>query len=128
MGTLWNHHKITDLGTLGGSFSLADSINDRGEIGGGAENTNPDPDNFGGAATGLPSPTQWHATLWRNGIPMDLGTLGGPDSFGVVNDRGQVAGNSYTNSIVNPETGIPTIDPFFWENSQWSTLALSAVY
>jgi probable HAF family extracellular repeat protein len=121
VATVWNKNgQIVDLGTLGGSFSLPNSINDRGEAAGGAENTSPDPDNLGGALIGLPSPTQWHAALWKNGTIRDLGTLGdGPASFALfVNQLGQVAGMSYTSSVPNPVTGIPPVDPFFWENGR----------
>ena len=120
VATVWKNGQIIDLGTFGGSFSLPNAINDRGQAAGGAENTIPDPDNLGGALIGLPSPTQWHAALWQDGTQLDLGALGtGPDSFALfVNTGGQVAGISFTNSIVNPETGIPTIDPFFWENGE----------
>jgi probable HAF family extracellular repeat protein len=124
VATLWKDGGAVELGTFGGSFSLPNDINDRGQLAGGAENTIPDPDDLGGALIGLPSPTLWHAALWQNGSIQDLGTLGdGPASFALfVNERGQVAGVSYTNSIPNEETGIPTVDPFLWENGRMTDL------
>lgn len=111
--------QVLDLGTFGGSNSLANDVNDSGQAVGGAENTDPDPWNFiFTIITGLPSSTAWHAALWQAGGKVDLGTLGGPDSFAsVISQSGLVAGFSFTNSIANPSTGAPTIDPFVWERS-----------
>ena len=61
----------------------------------------------------------------------DLGTLGtGTDSIAfVVNERGQVAGQSFTNNTINPTTGLPTLDPFLWENAKMIVLGtLGGVY
>ncbi|MFZ0796566.1 MAG: hypothetical protein WCA13_12180 [Terriglobales bacterium] len=115
-GVLWKDGQIRDLGTLGGNGSSAAAINSRGQVVGFAFNAIPDPLSYiyfglAGSTTG----TQTRAYLWENGVMQDLGTLGGPDAAaGFVNERGQVAGLSYTNSTVNPVTGLPTIHPFVW--------------
>jgi uncharacterized membrane protein len=113
---------ILDLGTFGGTNSLANDINDHGQVVGGAENTELDPWNFGGLF-GLASPTAWHGFLWKNGQMRDLGTLGGPDSFAFFNNqKGQIAGFAFTNDTPNETTGIPTIDPFLWDRGKMMDL------
>lgn len=115
---MWKHGAIADLGTLGGPHSAASGINERGQIVGFALNAIPDPLSIfdfqiGGSTGG----TQTRAFLWQNGQMEDLNTLGGPDALAAfVNERGQVAGFSYTNSTVNATSGQPTTHPFLWQN------------
>ncbi len=109
---------IRNLGTFGGEESIAFAINNRGQIAGGASNGVPDQfltTDF------LPFPggTQVHAFRWKRGEMQDLGTLGGPDSIGFyINERGEVAGQSLTNSTPNPTTGFPTVDSFLWKDGR----------
>jgi probable HAF family extracellular repeat protein len=121
IAALWRNG-IVDLGTLGGNQSVGNAINDHGRVVGAALNTIPDPlaNDFSLLFLFVPAATQAHAFRWTKaeGI-QDLGTLGGPDSTAAfVNQRGQIAGQSYTNAIINQTTGYPTLDPFFWENGK----------
>lgn len=88
-----SQYTITDLGTLGGSFSYARAINDNMQIVGGSD-----------TSTG-----ERHAFIWENGVMTDLGTLGGSFSFAsALNNLGQVVGISYTSS--------EDLHAFLWEN------------
>ncbi|MGA2577340.1 MAG: hypothetical protein ABSH24_15080, partial [Bryobacteraceae bacterium] len=81
---------LVSLGTLGGTGSAANSVNNRGWVMG---------------AANLPGNTTAHATVWIHGKTVDLGTLGGPNSSvawsSVKNNNGTIAGISDT-SIVDP--------------------------
>jgi probable HAF family extracellular repeat protein len=75
-------YMVTDLGTLGGTFSQAFKVNNGGSVVGWAT---------------LAGDTALHAFLWQKGVMTDLGTLGGPLSqASLVNDRDEVAGFSET--------------------------------
>ena len=125
---LWRDGQIVNLGTLGGNASVANAVNNHGQVVGGALNTVGDP--FSATFTKFFTPftppllffpvaTQARAFLWQDGVMQDLGTLGGPDSVSwFVNDRGQVVGQSSVNDNPNPTTGVPTVDPFFWEDGK----------
>jgi probable HAF family extracellular repeat protein len=78
----WDHGTLSDLGTLGGSFSIAYWLNNAGEA-------------VGGATTS--GDTLFHATHWKNGVITDLGTLNG-DCFSqawAINSKGQIVGQSF---------------------------------
>ena len=114
----WKNGEIINLGTLGGNHSGAIGINNEGWVVGFALNAVADPysildDQIFGFSNG----TQTRAVLWRQGQAYDLGTLGGPDAVAsFVNEQGQIAGFSYTNSAPNSATGFPTEDPFLWRD------------
>lgn len=77
---LWNIGSMTDLGSLGGTHSEAQCINNRGQVIGWSY---------------LSGDLIRHAFLWHNGHMQDLGTLGGPLSEAwEINDSGDIAGSA----------------------------------
>lgn len=119
IGVLWDsNNRITNLGTLGGTQSLAAIINARGQAIGVAANAIPDPLSLFGWAT------QTRAVLWTNGKIQDLGTLGGTDaSASYINDNGQIAGNSYIDLLASCPFDFPvTTHPFLWESGKMTDL------
>ncbi|HLZ99331.1 MAG TPA: hypothetical protein VKP66_15465 [Steroidobacteraceae bacterium] len=88
-------YTFTDLGTLGGSESIANGINNGGQVVGWSYDTN-------GVET---------ATLWNGTTPTALTTLGGPwgNATG-INDNGQIVGESATNG-----SG-PSVHATLWNN------------
>lgn len=70
---------ITDLGTLGGTYSFANDVNELGQV----------------VGRSYVAGGREHAFLWEHGVMRDLGTLGGTDSSATaINDAGQITGSS----------------------------------
>lgn len=114
-GVVWKDGQIVDLGTFGGPLSYAAEINNSDQVVGFALNGTADSFDLGDFCQNFPMPTQMRAFIWRDGVKNDLGTLGGTDSCALfVNEQGRAVGNSFTNSTINPTTGLPTIHPFLW--------------
>jgi probable HAF family extracellular repeat protein len=82
-GTAWIGDVAHDLGTLGGTNSEANAINNLGQIVGNAN-----------IADDTPRPVLWNDYL---STPVDLGTLGGVGGMAIaINDNGLIAGWSDT--------------------------------
>jgi probable HAF family extracellular repeat protein len=120
-------YKVTDLGTLGNdNQGCAMSVNNQGWT------------EFMAGNVGGPGPNSvvgillnGRAVLGVDGFKIDLGTLGGPNSWmnwGQINDRAQIVGYSETN-VSDPDgedvcgfgTGL-TCRPFLWQNNHMSAL------
>jgi probable HAF family extracellular repeat protein len=79
-------YQFTDLGNLGGGYSVANAINDAGDVVGYSTNT------LGPA---------YHPTLWTQGSISDLGGLPTGDNSGWawgINNAGQIVGQSTSSS------------------------------
>ena len=127
---IWKDGHIRDLGTLGGSSSFSQAVNNRGQVTGLALNGIPDPFSFFYQYLYCLPPqiqicpagaTETRAFVWDEAEGMqDIGTLGGPDAFpSLINNHGQIAGFSYTDSIPHASNGgFPTLHPFLWERGK----------
>lgn len=132
----WLNQRIINLGTLGGTQSMATAANLIGQTVGGALTTKANPyaaapmagcrwnPILGSGAKWFtfaenafiyaPGTTETHATYWWGGMKIDMGTLGGPDSVAFdINTRGQAVGWSYASFQAN-ELGVPDVRPFVW--------------
>lgn len=93
----WDGAKMIDMSTagVGGSFIVANGINDAGEIVGSAAFPN----------------HPFDAAIWKSGVVTDLGALPG-DCFSealVINSKGQVVGGSFPCDFSSEHA-------FLWEN------------
>lgn len=87
---------ITDLGTLGGPYSVATALNDVGQVVG-----------YSASADGTT-----HAFIWQNGTIIDLGTLSaaGGESYATgINNLGQAVG--YSTAVADPSSRA-----FLWQS------------
>jgi probable HAF family extracellular repeat protein len=121
---LWRNGTVKDLGTLGGSDSMATGINIWGQVVGSSEI----------ACTTNSSNVCTHAFLWQNDLMRDLGTLPGyEDSWPVgINARGQIVGLSSGPASCEPtcpNCAPPPCPPgavlhaFLWERREMYDLA-----
>ncbi len=111
------HHRyrVTDLGTLGGTSSVAESVNNKG---------------WANGFSTLKGNQKTHATLWVQGLKLDLSTLGGANSIAgfPISESGEVSGWSET-STPDPNgedfcffgTHLTCL-PFLWQNGVISSL------
>jgi probable HAF family extracellular repeat protein len=120
-------YTVIDLGTLGGTLSWAEGINEKGWVAG---------------FSSLSGDASQHGFLWRDGVTVDLGTLGGPSSglgfWGQKpNERGQMAGMAQTptpdalgedfcgffNNFASEPPAPNECLPFVWQNGLMTPLS-----
>jgi probable HAF family extracellular repeat protein len=105
---LWQFGAMKDLGTLGGPDSLAQGVNNLGQVTGFSyTNSQANP------STGVPT---LHPFLWEFGAMKDLGSLGGTVAAATaINDGGQVIGWSNL-------AGDTQYHPFLWDRDGMTDL------
>jgi probable HAF family extracellular repeat protein len=79
---LWSHGHMNDLGTLGGSSSAAEEINDAGEAAG---------------FSAIAGDVFFHAFAWKHNSMIDLGTISADNYSRAsgMNNKGQIVGQSW---------------------------------
>jgi probable HAF family extracellular repeat protein len=88
-------YHLTDIGSLGGSFSQAIAVNDNGQVVGSGYPVG-DPLRPNGAQV-------YHAFLYSGGTLSDLGTLGGQSAEATgINNNAQIVGTVFTSG-----SGVP---------------------
>jgi probable HAF family extracellular repeat protein len=103
---LWSPEdgKMTDLGSLGGTFGAPFWLNNRGQVVG---------------TSNLAGDQTWHPFLWDHGVLKDLGTLGGNDGEAYfISESGDVVGRADVspNSINH--------HAFLWKNGVMTDLGI----
>jgi len=116
---LWQDGRMKDLGALRhGHNSAGGWISDLGVVVGASETSTTN-----NPIVGFPPV---HATAWVLGVPVDLGTLGGPLSIAnSINDFGQITGLSQFNNALNPNTDFPSFHGFIFDRGHMTDLAAS---
>lgn len=110
LAPVWQHGRIKNLGTLGGSNSIAIAATDSNFVIGAAENGLVDHSGM----PGFDGVSQIRAFGWRGENIFDLGTLGGEDSFpSDMNNFEEVVGLSTTTLAPNSD-GIIPVHGFLW--------------
>jgi len=94
---LWEHGEMHDVGSLGGTYSEGDGLNNRGEVVG---------------FSLLDGDVVEHPFWWKRGILTDLGTLGGENGAAwAINDLSHIAGRADL-------PGSQSHHAFLWRNHQ----------
>jgi probable HAF family extracellular repeat protein len=107
---IWQFGFLQRLGTLGGSESYGEFINDRGQVSGHSQ-TSDTPD----SVTGCPP---YDPFVWEDGRMIDInpGNFGGAEGgTNFLNNRGQAVGFGTT-------AGEASADPFLWQNGVLTNL------
>jgi probable HAF family extracellular repeat protein len=82
---LWENGSMIDLGTLGGTASVAFGIDPAGRVVGQSDRANGEP----------------HAFLWENGVMTDLNIPGDASTGRSINAAGQVVGTVLRNGVIH---------------------------
>jgi probable HAF family extracellular repeat protein len=121
-GAASEDYTVTDLGTLGGTYSYASGVNDGGQVVGYSSTTND---------------TATHAFLYpdENNKLEDLGTLGGSVSYAYdINEGGQVVGEAYINNdadnhafLYDSTKGMQDLNDLIPPDSGWTLYYAGAI-